>query len=42
VKDYNQEVRTFPTNLFAGVFGFSQKGYFTAAPGSEKAPTVQF
>jgi len=42
VKDYNQEVRTFPTNLFAAVFGFSQKGYFTAAPGSEKAPTVQF
>ncbi|GGM75409.1 LemA family protein [Dyadobacter sp. CY261] len=42
VKDYNQEVRTFPTNLFAGVFGFAQKGYFTAAPGSDKAPTVQF
>ncbi len=42
VKDYNQEVRTFPTNLFAGVFGFAQKGYFTATAGSEKAPSVQF
>ncbi len=42
VKDYNQEVRTFPTNLFAGIFGFAQKGYFTATAGSEKAPTVQF
>jgi len=42
VKDYNQEVRTFPTNLFAGVFGFAQKGYFTATAGSEKAPTVKF
>ncbi|MCE7069237.1 MULTISPECIES: LemA family protein [Dyadobacter] len=42
VKDYNQEVRTFPNNLFAGIFGFSQKGYFTAAAGSDKAPTVQF
>lgn len=42
VKDYNQEVRTFPTNLFAGVFGFAQKGYFTAAAGSDKAPSVQF
>jgi len=42
VKDYNQEVRTFPTNLFAGIFGFAQKGYFTAAAGSEKAPSVQF
>ncbi|MDQ6478498.1 LemA family protein [Dyadobacter sp. LHD-138] len=42
VKVYNQEVRTFPTNLFAGIFGFAQKGYFTATAGSEKAPTVQF
>ena len=42
VKDYNQEVRTFPTNLFAGIFGFSQKGYFQATAGSEKAPTVKF
>lgn len=42
VKDYNQEVRTFPTNIFAGVFGFAQKGYFTAAAGSENAPTVKF
>ena len=42
VKDYNQEVRTFPNNLFAGVFGFAQKGYFTAAAGSDKAPSVQF
>ncbi|WP_159469503.1 LemA family protein [Dyadobacter sp. 3J3] len=42
VKDYNQEVRTFPTNLFAGIFGFAQKGYFTAAAGSENAPTVKF
>ncbi|MCF0057553.1 LemA family protein [Dyadobacter sp. CY356] len=42
VKDYNQEVRTFPTNLFAGIFGFAQKGYFTAAAGSEKAPSVKF
>lgn len=42
VKDYNQEVRTFPTNIFAGMFGFAQKGYFTAAAGSDKAPSVQF
>lgn len=42
VKEYNQDVRTFPNNIFAGIFGFSQKGYFTAAAGSEKAPSVQF
>jgi LemA protein len=28
--------------LFAGLFGFSEKGYFTAEAGSEKAPTVDF
>lgn len=42
VKDYNQEVRTFPTNLFAGIFGFAQKGYFQSAAGSDKAPSVKF
>lgn len=42
VQDYNQEVRTFPTNLFAGIFGFSQKGYFQSTAGSDKAPTVKF
>lgn len=42
VKGYNQEVRTFPTNLFAGVFGFSQKGYFEASEASQNSPTVQF
>jgi LemA protein len=42
VKDYNQEVRTFPTNLFAGIFGFAQKGYFQSSAGSDKAPSVKF
>ena len=42
VKGYNQEVRTFPTNLFAGIFGFSQKGYFEASEAAQSAPAVQF
>ena len=42
VNDYNTYVRRFPTKLFAGMFGFSPKGYFSAAPGSEKAPEVRF
>jgi len=42
VQDYNSYVRKFPTNLIAGMFGFSQKGYFQATPGSEKAPEVKF
>jgi LemA protein len=42
VQDYNAYVRRFPTNIFAGMFGFSAKGYFQAAEGSDKAPKVQF
>jgi LemA protein len=40
--DYNGFIRQFPNNLFAGVFGFSSKGYFEADPASQTAPTVQF
>ena len=42
VQDYNSNLRTFPNNIFAGWYGFEQKGYFEAADGSENAPTVQF
>jgi LemA protein len=42
VKDYNVKVRSFPMNLLAGMFGFSQKEGFTAEQGSEKAPEVKF
>ena len=42
VQDYNTYVRSFPNNLFAGMFGFKQKGYFQAQPGSEKVPEVKF
>jgi LemA protein len=42
VQDYNVRVRTFPTAILAGMFGFGQKQYFQAEPGSEKAPKVQF
>lgn len=39
---YNTAVRTFPMNLVAGMFGFGQKPYFDAAPGTETAPVVSF
>lgn len=42
VQDYNTYIRSFPNVLFAGMFGFQKKGYFTAQPGSEKAPEVKF
>lgn len=41
-QEYNSAIRRFPNNIMAGIFGFSQKGYFTADPGAENAPTVQF
>jgi LemA protein len=42
VQDYNSYVRRFPTNLYTGIFGFRAKGYFQSAPGSDRAPSVQF
>lgn len=42
VNSYNSTIRRFPMNIFAGMFGFSAKGYFQAAPGSDKAPEVKF
>lgn len=42
VQDYNTSVKKFPMVLFSGMFGFNEKGYFTAEAGAEKAPTVDF
>ena len=42
VQEYNVKVRTFPTSLLAGMFGFAQKQYFQAEPGAEKVPKVKF
>lgn len=40
--EYNTYVRSFPNNLFAGMFGFQQKPYFEADAAAQKAPTVNF
>jgi len=42
VQDYNVAVRSFPTNFVAGMLGFAPKPFFTAQPGVEKPPPVQF
>jgi LemA protein len=42
VADYNVKVRSFPMNIFAGMFGFKPKAGFTADAGAEKAPEVKF
>lgn len=41
-QQFNSTVRSFPTNIMAGIFGFKQKGYFKADAGSERAPEVRF
>ena len=42
VNTYNLKVKSFPNNIFAGVFGFKAKNYYKAEAGSEKVPDVQF
>lgn len=41
-QDYNTQIRRFPSNIFAGLFGFDKKAYFQAEAGAEKAPEVKF
>ena len=41
-QQYNTKVRRFPTNIFAGLFGFHQRPYFQAEAGAEQAPQVKF
>lgn len=42
VQIYNTYIRKFPSNLFAGMYGFTTKAVFEADAGAEKAPTVSF
>ena len=42
VEEYNILVRSFPNNIFAGMFGFERKNKFEADAGSSQAPSVNF
>ena len=42
VKEYNVNVRRFPNNIIASMFGFETKSMFEANAGAEVAPVVQF
>ena len=42
VQQYNTKVRRFPVNIVAGMLGFPVRQGFTADPGSERAPSVNF
>lgn len=39
---YNKQVKMFPSNIVASIFGLEQKGYFKAAEGAQNAPVVEF
>ncbi len=42
VRQYNTQVRSFPTVVFAGLMGFDPKTPFEAETGAEQAPDVDF
>lgn len=42
VRDYNTQIKTFPTNMLAGMFGFTEKAYFQSVSGANQAPKVEF
>ncbi|MEZ4889973.1 MAG: LemA family protein [Crocinitomicaceae bacterium] len=37
VKPYNTYIKKFPTNLIAGMFGFTERQYFKSVEGADKA-----
>jgi len=41
-RKYNGTLRTFPTVLIAGIFGFQQRPYFEAPQEAQQAPKVDF
>jgi LemA protein len=42
VRAYDTAIKSFPAVVYAGLFGFHDKPYFAATPGSETPPKVQF
>jgi len=42
VQDYNSSVRSFPTKLVAGIFGFQTKTGFQSDTGADKAVEIKF
>lgn len=40
VQTYNTQIITFPSNLFAGMFGFVKADYFRADPAASQVPDV--
>lgn len=42
VQEYNTALATFPTNMLNKMFGFQPRPFFSAQPGTDKAPEVKF
>lgn len=42
VQKYNVKIRSFPTNIFANMFGFEKKQQFEADSAAQSAPSVNF
>jgi LemA protein len=42
IEAYNLKVKRFPGSIVASIFGFSDRAYFEAVKGAEKAPEVKF
>jgi LemA protein len=42
VQTFNTHIRTFPSSMVAGLFGFREKAYFRASEGADQAPKVNF
>lgn len=42
VMEYNTSIKKFPTNIYAGWFGFEARQQFKAEAGAQKAPEVKF
>lgn len=40
VQIFDTKIKTVPTNIIAGIFGFKERAYFKAVTGSEVAPKV--
>ena len=42
VRDFNVTVKRFPTNLFAGMFGYKEEPFYQVTEAQKEVPRVQF
>ena len=42
VQGFNAKIKSFPTVLYAGMFGFDARDYFKADESAKTVPQVQF